>query len=43
MERATGIGKSQAGWITKLLYRVLTKRLRRVPKAKTLAAHHTPT
>ena len=43
MERAIGVSESQAGWITKLLYRALTKRLGRIPKAKTLAAHHTPT
>jgi hypothetical protein len=43
MERAIGVHASQAGWITKLLYRALNKRIGRVPKAKTLAAHHTPT
>ena len=43
MERAIGVSGSGAGWITKLLYRALTKRLGRVPKSKTLAAHHTPT
>jgi hypothetical protein len=43
MERAIGVSASQAGWITKLLYRALKKRLGRVSKAKTLAAHHTPT
>ena len=42
MERAIGVGASQAGWITRLLYRALEKRIGRVPKAKTLAAHHTP-
>jgi len=43
MERATGVTASEAGWITKILYRALHKRLGRVPKSKTLAAHHTPT
>jgi hypothetical protein len=43
MERAIGISASQAGWITKLLYRALKKRIGRVSKSKTLAAHHTPT
>jgi len=43
MERAIGISDSQAGWITKLLYRALKKRNGRVSKSKTLAAHHTPT
>jgi hypothetical protein len=43
MERAIGISPSQAGWITKILYRALKKRIGRVSKAKTLAAHHTPT
>ena len=43
MDRAIGVSSSEAGWMTKLLYRALTKRLGRVPKAKTLAAHHTPT
>ncbi len=43
MERAIGVSESQAGWITKILYRALKKRIGRVSKAKTLAAHHTPT
>ena len=43
MERAIGVSASQAGWITKLLYRALKKRIGRVSKSKTLAAHHTPT
>ena len=43
MERAIGVTASEAGWITKLLYRALEKRIGRVPKAKMLAAHHTPT
>jgi hypothetical protein len=43
VERAIGVSGPQAGWITKLLYRALKKRIGRVPKSKTLAAHHTPT
>jgi hypothetical protein len=43
MERVIGVSRSQAGWITKFLYGALIKRLGRVPKSKTLAAHHTPT
>jgi hypothetical protein len=43
MDRVTGIKPDQAGGITKLLYRVLEKRIGLVPKSKTLAAHHTPT
>lgn len=43
MERANGLPGAQAGWITKLLYRALKKRLGLVPKAKKLAAYNTPT
>jgi hypothetical protein len=43
MDRATGIGKAQAGWITKFVYRALEKAIGRIPKSKTLTAHHTPT
>ena len=43
MDRVTGIKPAQARGITKLLYRVLEKRIGLVPKSKTLAAHHTPT
>jgi hypothetical protein len=43
MERATGLSDAQAGWIVRLLYRALNKRLGLVPKAKKLAAYHTPT
>ncbi|MGA2878890.1 MAG: hypothetical protein ABSG13_08060 [Bryobacteraceae bacterium] len=43
MDRAIGVSAAQANWVTKLLYRALKKRIGRVPKAKTLAAHHTPT
>ena len=42
MERANGLPEAQAGWIAKLLYRALKKRLGLVPKAKKLAAYHTP-
>jgi hypothetical protein len=34
---------ARPGWIARLLYRELRKRLGLVPKSKTLAAHHTPT
>jgi hypothetical protein len=37
------IGPAHPGWIAKLIYRELRKRIRLVPKSKTLAAHHTPT
>jgi hypothetical protein len=43
MDRVTGIKPAQASGLTKLLYRVLEKRIGLVPKSKTLAAHHTPT
>lgn len=43
MERVLGVSGSKASWIAKLLYRELKKHIGRVPKAKTLAAHHTPT
>jgi hypothetical protein len=43
MERAIGVSASQAGWITRILYRALKKRIGLVPKAKTLTAYHTPT
>ena len=43
MERVIGVDESRAGWITRLLYRRLRKRIGRVPQSKTLAAHHTPT
>ena len=43
MERVTGVSGREAGWITKLLYGRMKKRLGLVPKSKTLAAHHTPT
>jgi hypothetical protein len=43
MDRVHGVGESEANWITKQIYRVLKKRIGRVPKSKTLAAHHTPT
>jgi hypothetical protein len=43
MQRATGLPAAKTGWITKLLYRAMKKRIGRVPKAKTLAAYDTPT
>ncbi len=43
MERVTGVSASQANWVTRYLYRAIVKRIGRVPKSKTLAAHHTPT
>lgn len=43
MERVTGVSESEANWITKFLYRAIVKRIGRVPKSKTLAAHHTQT
>jgi hypothetical protein len=43
MERASGLPAAKTGWITKLLYRAMKKRIGRVPKAKTLAAYHTST
>ena len=43
MDRAIGVEAAKAGWITKLLYNALRKRLGLVPKSKMLAAHHTPT
>ena len=43
MERVVGVSENKAGWITKLLYRAMRKRLGRIPQSKTLAAYHTPT
>ena len=43
MERVRGVSNAEANWIAKLVYRALKKRIGRVPKSKTLAAHHTPT
>ena len=43
MERAIGVEARKAGWITKLVYRALKKRMGLVSKTKMLAAHHTPT
>ena len=41
MDRMKGVTLADAGWITKLVYRALKKRLGLVPKSKTLAAYHT--
>ena len=43
MDRVRGVGESDANWITKRIYRALKKRIGRVPRSKTVAAHHTPT
>ena len=43
MDRIRGVGVPEANWITRQIYRALKKRIGRVPKSKTLAAHHTPT
>ena len=43
MERASGLSAAEYGWITKLLYWALRKRIGRVPKSKTLAAYDTST
>jgi hypothetical protein len=39
MERATGLKPADTGWITKLVYWALRKRIGRVSKSKTLAAY----
>ncbi len=43
MDRIQGIGDSQAGLLTRLVYGALRKAIGIVPKSKRLAAHHTPT
>jgi len=43
MERAIGVTPEKAGWITKRVYASIKKRLKRLPKAKTLVAHDTRT
>ena len=43
MERVRGVTTGEAGWIAKLIYRELKKRMGLVPKSKTLTAHHTQT
>ncbi len=43
MDRVRGVAESEANWIAKRIYRALKKRIGRVPRSKTLAAHHTPT
>ena len=43
MERVRGVRNGEANWIARLVYRSLKKRIGRIPKSKTLAAHHTPT
>jgi len=41
MERAKGIAMGDAGWIARLIYRALKKRIGIVPKSKMLAAYDT--
>lgn len=41
MERANGVGDSGAGWIAKLVFRALKKRIGLVPKSKRLGAYDT--
>ncbi len=43
MDRVRGVSSAEAGWIAKLIYRAMRKRIGLVPKSKTLTAHHTPT
>lgn len=43
MERGTGLQDNEAGWIARLVFRALRKRMGRVPRAKRLLARHTPT
>jgi hypothetical protein len=43
MERIQGVGDREAGFLTRLIYRVFRKNLGSVPKSKRLAAYHTPT
>jgi hypothetical protein len=43
MDRVHGVTESEANWIARQIYRALKKRIGRVPRSKTLAAHHTPT
>ena len=42
-DRVEGVAEARAGWLTRLLYRTLRKKIGVVPKSKTLAAYHTPT
>jgi hypothetical protein len=42
-ERAAGVSGSEAGWIAKLIYWALKRRIGRVSRSKMLAAHHTGT
>ena len=43
MDRVRGISEKDANWITRRVYSALKKRIGRIPKSKTLTAHHTPT
>jgi hypothetical protein len=42
MDRVKGVSPSEAGWLTKIVYRALRKNLGLIPKSKAVAAHHTP-
>ncbi|HTS27100.1 MAG TPA: hypothetical protein VMH81_14590 [Bryobacteraceae bacterium] len=41
MERVKGISMGEAGWIARMIYHSLKKRIGLVPKSKTLAAYDT--
>ncbi|MDE3157260.1 MAG: hypothetical protein KGM92_00640 [Acidobacteriota bacterium] len=41
MDRLTGVTPARAGWVAKLIYRGINKRIGRVPKGKTLQAYDT--
>ena len=43
IDRVQGVSESQANRLTRFLYRAFRKRMRVVPKSKTLAAYHAPT
>ena len=43
MERVQGVRDKDLNGLAKLLFREFRKRMGKVPKAKALAAHHTPT
>jgi hypothetical protein len=41
MDRVQGVSRNQAGWLTKLIYRMLERRIGLVPRSTTLKAHDT--
>jgi hypothetical protein len=43
MDPVKGISDSQAGWLTKAVFRALRKAIGLVPRSKRLTAHHTLT